>query len=395
MGPWAVVSSKGQVRRLKTIPRGARVPLSIVHALAPAPFGGLETVLLHLATGLSAAGENVTVAPIVGPDEGDEHPFVRSLEGTDVRITPIELPGRGYIAERRAVGELLRRVGADVLHTHGYRPDVVSSGVAARAGVPRVTTVHGFTGGGGKNRLYEALQRRVFRRFDAVIAVSAKLERELVASGISADIVHVVRNAFPRDGTALGRAQARAKLGLPEGVPVVGWVGRLSPEKAPDIFVRAAATTAASDADVHFSVIGAGSELERSERIAAEAGVQDRVRFHGQVEGAGRLLPAFDVLALTSWTEGTPMVLLEAMSQGVPIVTTAVGGIPDVLAADEARLVEAGDVAGIGKAILDLLDDPELARDVADAARSRLERDFAVDSWIERHIEIYRSLVRS
>ena len=68
---------------------------------------------------------------------------------------------------------------------------------------------------------------------------------------------------------------------------------------------------AASDEDVHFSLIGAGSELERCKRIALDAGVRDRVRFHGQIEGAGNLLPAFDVLALTSWTEGTPMVLLE------------------------------------------------------------------------------------
>ena len=368
------------------------MPLSIVHALAPAPFGGLETVLLHLVSGLHAAGEDVTVAPIVGPGEGSEHPFVHSLEGSGVRVTPVEIPGRGYIAERRAVSELLRSVRADVLHTHGYRPDVVDSSVAARAGIPRVTTVHGFTGGGRRNRLYEALQRQVFRRFDAVIAVSAKLERELVASGIPADVVHLVRNAFPSEGPAHSRAEARARLGLPEDVPIVGWVGRLSHEKAPDIFVQAAAT---SDEDVLFSLIGAGPELERCERIASDAGVNHRVRFHGQIEGAGSLLPAFDVLALTSWTEGTPMVLLEAMSQAVPIVTTAVGGIPDVLAANEARLIEAGDVAGIGKAIRDLLSNPERARSVADAARSRLERDFAVDSWIERHIEIYRSLVRS
>jgi len=385
-------SPERQLRRPKTIPRSAKVPLSIVHALAPAPFGGLETVLLHLATGLHAAGEDVTVAPIVGPGEGSEHPFVHSLEGSGVRVTPVEIPSRGYIAERRAVSELLRSVRADVLHTHGYRPDVVDSGIAARAGIPRVTTVHGFTGGGRRNRLYEALQKRIFRRFDAVIAVSAKLERELVASGIPAEVVHLVRNAFPSGEPARSRAEARARLGLPEGVPVVGWVGRLSHEKAPDIFVQAAAT---SDDDVHFSVIGSGPELERCERIASDAGVGDRVRFHGQIEGAGSLLPAFDVLALTSWTEGTPMVLLEAMSQGVPIVTTAVGGIPDVLAENEARLVQAGDVAGIGKAIHDLLNDPERAQSMADAARSRLERDFAVDSWIERHIEIYRSLVRS
>ena len=161
--------------------------LSIVHALAPAPFGGLETVLRHLATGLQAAGEDVTVAPILSPGDAEEHPFLRSLEQTGVRLEPLLITGRGYLAERRGIRELLQRVRADVLHTHGYRPDVVDSGVAARAGIPRVTTVHGFTGGGRKNRLYEALQRRTFRRFDAVVAVSAKLEAELESLGEERD----------------------------------------------------------------------------------------------------------------------------------------------------------------------------------------------------------------
>ena len=369
--------------------------LSIVHALAPAPFGGLETVLLHLATGLREAGEEITVAPILNSGDTEEHPFLRSLEQTGVRLEPVVIPGRGYLAERRGIRELLQRVRADVLHTHGYRPDVVDSGVASRAGIPRVTTVHGFTGGGRKNRLYEALQRRIFRRFDAVVAVSAKLEAELIASGIRKENVHLIRNAFPSTGPSVSRAEARRALGLPDDVPIVGWVGRLSPEKAPDVFLRAASAFLTSGRDVHFSVIGSGPELEHCRQFVSGHDLQRRIRLHGQVAGAGRLLPAFDVLALTSWTEGTPMVLLEAMAQSIPIVTTAVGGIPDILTSNEAQLIDSGDVAGIVKAIEALLDDPERARSMADAARSRLERDLAMDQWVERHIELYRSLARN
>ena len=368
-------------------------PLSVVHVLAPAQFGGLETVLHHLATGLHGDDRvDVTVVPVLGLSEAAEHPFVRGFDGTGVRIVPIEIPGRGYRAERRAVREILGKVSASVLHTHGYRPDVMDSGVAARLRIPRVTTVHGFTGGGRRNRFYETLQRRVFRKFDGVIAVSAKLQRELVANGIPDSVVHVVRNAFPSDSAATDRATARSALGLPADKQVVGWVGRLSHEKAPDVFVQAAAAVSAEN--VHFSVIGSGPELERCRGLAAELGLPDRVHFHGQIEGAGNLLNAFDVLALTSWTEGTPMVLLEAMARGVPVVSTAVGGIPDLLSSNEARLVDAGDPAGIAAAVEELLGNPTLSRKLGESARARLERDLTVDAWVDRHIQIYRAIMR-
>ena len=196
------------------------MPLSVVHALAPAPFGGLETVLRHLAAGLHEAGHTVTVAPVIGPGEAETHPFVLDLAGTGVRVAPIEVSGRGYLAERRAMRDLLCEVEASVLHTHGYRPDVIDSGVAPKLGVPRVTTVHGFTGGGRKNRLYESLQRFVFRRFDAVIAVSKKLGSEIVASGVPANSVHVLQNAFPEDGSRLDRVSARRALDLPPSGPI-------------------------------------------------------------------------------------------------------------------------------------------------------------------------------
>ena len=85
------------------------------------------------------------------------------------------MPGRAYLRERAAIARLLREVRPDVVHTHGYRPDVLDAGVARGQGIAVVTTVHGFTGGGWKNRVYEWLQCRAFRRFDAVVAVSRPL----------------------------------------------------------------------------------------------------------------------------------------------------------------------------------------------------------------------------
>jgi glycosyltransferase involved in cell wall biosynthesis len=367
--------------------------LSIVHLLAPAPFGGLETVVVSLTSALALAGHRVVVGLVVTPDGGGRHPVEDALADTGVVVERVELSGRDYYGERRWVRSILERQHADVLHTHGYRPDVLDAPVARRIGIPTVTTVHGYSGHGWKNRVYEWMQTRALRRFDAVIAVSDKLERELVASGVRSDRVHSIRNAWAPRGEIKSRGEAARVLRVPATGRRVGWVGRMSDEKAPAIMVQAAAMVKAED--VNFSMIGEGPERALCESMSGTLGMGDRIQWHGVVREAGTLLKAFDGVVLTSWTEGTPMLLLEAMSAGVPIITTAVGGIPEVVSSSEARLCPAGDVECLAEAIGDLFDRPDSARERAIAAKRRFDADFSLEPWSRRHLEIYRALVGS
>jgi L-malate glycosyltransferase len=220
-----------------------------------------------------------------------------------------------------------------------------------------------------------------------VVVVSETLRRDLIANGVPPARVHLIRNAWQPALPFRSRAEARAGLGLDASARVAGWVGRLSAEKAPEVMIEALA--ACPVRDVILSMVGAGP-LDREVRQLAEArGVGDRVRWHGIVPEAGRSLTAFDVLLLTSWTEGTPMVLLEAMAAGVPVVATAVGGVPDVVSAREALLVPAGAAEAIGRALEETLMDPLAAKRRADSARERLARDFAIAPWVARYREVY------
>jgi glycosyltransferase involved in cell wall biosynthesis len=346
----------------------------------------LETVLTTLTRGQARAGDRVCVAAVLSEGEGS-HPFVEGLASLGVDAVPLRLGGRSYLEERRRVMALLQERGADVLHTHGYRSDVVGRSAARRVGVPVVATVHGFIGNTLRGRIYEWIQRRVYRSFDGVVAVSAKLRSELVASGVPSERLHVVRNAWEPAGELATRADARATLGIGADEVVIGWVGRLGREKGPDVMVRAFA--ALSRRDPILAMIGSGDMVGSSQVLAGELGVGDRVRFHGVVPDAGRMLRAFDVLAMSSWTEGTPMVLLEAMASGVPVVATGVGGIPDVVGPEEAILVPPGDPAALAEAMAQTLGDPARAAARASRASARLARDFAVDAWVQRYRSIY------
>ena len=371
-------------------PRASR-PLSIVHVLAPCESGGLENVVRSLAGAQRASGHLVRVIAVTD-DRPAPHPFVTALlrDGTDVTAVPV--PPRAYLRERAALAALCAQWRPDIVHTHGYRPDVLASGVPRRLGIPTVTTAHGLTGGDWKNQLYETLQRRAWRRFDAAIAVSRPLGSVMRAGGVAAHRVHVVPNAFDSARPILSRQEARRRLHIPAGACRVGWVGRFSAEKGPDVFLDA---LAALPATITGSMIGTGAGQLSLARRAHALGIADRVTWHGPVDDAGAMLAAFDAVVMSSRTEGTPIVLLEAMHARVPVVTTAVGGIPDVVSHAEALLVPSEQPESLAGAIREVVEHPEAAAARARIAQARLLRELAIEPWVARHDAIYSSVHRS
>lgn len=365
-------------------------PLSILHVVAPAPFGGLETVLRGLTAGQLEQGHRPHVAAVVVPEEAN-HPFVQTLRNDGVPVTEFALPVRAYLRERRQIRELARSIDADVLHTHGYRPDVIDSGVSRTLGIPRVTTVHGFCGSDLKGRIYEGLQIRAYRRFDGVVAVARAQIDRLREGGVSASRLHLIPNAWtPSEGQS--REEGRSTLGIPENAFHIGWVGRLSVEKGADIFLRSIALL--GDLPFVASIIGDGPQTRELQTLAAELGIGDRVRWHGSLAHAGRYFASFDVFTLSSRTEGTPMVLFEAMAAGTPIVASSVGGVPDVISPDEGLLAPPGDAGAIAAAIRTVHDDPAAAKDRAEAAARRLDERFGATAWLNRHDTLYRQLLK-
>jgi glycosyltransferase involved in cell wall biosynthesis len=230
--------------------------------------------------------------------------------------------------------------------------------------------------------MYERVQVRAFRRFDAVVPVSRPLVDRLARAGVPHARMHLIPNAFMPSAVALPRAEARRQLGLDPQAFTVGWVGRLSHEKGADVLLDALALL-----DVEAVVIGDGRDASRLRAHPA------RVRWAGVVPGAGALLSAFDVFVLSSRTEGTPIVLLEAMSAGVPIVTTAVGGVPDVVSPREALLVRPEQPAALAEAIRRVRDDPAGAAERAVAAFRRLDA-YAPEPWLARYEDLYRAVGR-
>lgn len=353
--------------------------------------GGAEAVVADLAADRIQRGDQVAVASDRGWRTADV-----AGRGADLVPVPLRRPGAPALARSVArLARCLRRRPADLLHTHNVRATAAASLAQRAAGrrAPLVTTVHGLAPAD-----YPRAARLLRGCADVVVAVSDDVADRLRDGGLPADRLRVVENAAPALRLP-GRAAARAALGLPEEAPVAVSVARLVAPKRHDLLVDAWArlphrsTGAGAGAGVGAPLLllagdGAGrADLER--RIEA-AGVSDRVRLLGDRRDVDRLLAAADLLVLASDREGLPMSVLEAMTAGVPVAASAVGGLTSLAGAVELVAEPTADAwAG---AVHRLLEDPGRRGDLAAAAALLVERRFSPAAMTASYDAIYRDV---
>lgn len=330
----------------------------VVHVRSAQALYGAERSLLALAAATDPPFEPLVVS-LVRP--GREDALGAAAGRMGIPAARVDAPGR---LSPSALGPLVRLARGGLLHAHDYKALALALVAGAVARSPVVATFHGDTGHLARVVVYERLARRAARFAVAVAATSGPLAAAIRAAAPRTP-VHVIPN-----GIAVGplptpeqRTAAREALGLPPEVLVVAFVGRLSPEKAPEVLLRAVQGTS-------IQVLVAG---EGPLRPALEAEADPtQVRFVGFLPDVGPVLAAADVLALPSRTEGLPMAALEAMAAGVPVVASAVGSLPEVLGDGAGVLVPAGD-AGALRVALESLSTPEARGPLASTARQRVE----------------------
>lgn len=361
-------------------------------------WAGTEAQIAALASAFRCAPEFALHAAVFRPGV-----LVRVLGelGVPVRVVPVRWR-LDLIAIRRLAG-LLRACRIDVLHSHGYKANVIGALAARMAGVRGVVrTEHGLPEpldgfDRVKMALSLALDRLVGRYLtDAMIGVSEDVTGALRHRFPNVPVARVWNAIGPRPAPRTLRAAARRELELPVGAPVVGIVGRLTPIKDHATFLRAAHAVAADGAGAHFLIAGTGPLEETLRAEARRLGLGDRVHFRYLLDGAQPLLDALDVVVFSSRHEGMPYALLEALRAGVPVIATAVGGLAEALThGRDALLVPPGDAAALAAGIHRVLREPGLSRRLAEEGRRTVESRFALDRMREETAAVYREALRA
>ncbi|HUM13197.1 MAG TPA: glycosyltransferase family 4 protein [Myxococcaceae bacterium] len=355
--------------------------IRVVHLRSGQGLYGAERSLLALASATESPLRPVVVS-LLRP--GREDGLGEAARQMGLEAARIDAPGR---LSWRALGPVVRLAQGGLLHAHDYKALWIALAAGAFARAPVVATFHGDTGHLHRVRAYEALAHWLARGTSGVAATSGALAARIRAVAPRTPI-HVIPNGIDigRLPTEAERRTARQTLGIPDGAQVVAFVGRLSPEKGPEVLLRAARGSG-------MLVLVAGDGPLRVVLEAKQAG--GAVRFLGFLPDVGQVLAAADLLALPSLTEGLPMAVLEAMAAGVPVVASAVGSLPEVLGDGAGVLVPPGDVEALQDALVRLAD-PGPRHALAVAARARVESRYGAAGMARTYLErLYQPALES
>jgi glycosyltransferase involved in cell wall biosynthesis len=349
--------------------------------------GGAERHVVDLAVALRRKGHGVTVACSATGGLSD------LLDGANVPVRVLLdrlVKRRVSVTYARGLRRLVREQRFDLVHAHIYASAAASALATVGTGVPLVVTEH--TEGAWQGRHARLLSRLIYRRARSVIAVSSPIRgRLLERDGVPPEKISFIPNAVI---SASGRKPGTTST-LPderrEG-PLVGVVARLQPEKGVANFLKAAARVSAACPAARFLVVGDGPLREELLRLADRLGLRERVRFLGHRADARELVGLLDVLVVPSLTEGTPLIVLEAMAAGVPLVASAVGGVTDqVRHGKEGLLIPPGDATALGDALLELLQDPDRAHRLGEAGRRRADSVFSHAAMVRKIEGVYHA----
>jgi glycosyltransferase involved in cell wall biosynthesis len=375
--------------------------MNIMHIIDSGGFYGAEVMLLELMVGQKKLGLQPLLCSMGTINQGEkEIERQAGLHGIEVTTIRTRAGLNPYTIYRILLTARARH--ADIIHSHGYKGNILAGcipGFVRKA--PLVSTLHGWTNTvpGSRLALYEWLDRKMLHYKDAVITVNRLMLNDirLTSARIDSQKLFVVKNgiaAEPPEATDPGSPeQIRIRQFTRTGF-IIGAIGRLSAEKGFEYLLDATAQLYHSGHGIRLVLAGEGPQRQQLEQHAVKLGIDDIVLFTGYLANASRFLPGFDVLAISSLSEGLPITLLEAMRAGIPVVSTSVGGIPDVIRQEKSGiLVPPADATALAMGIKQIIDNPDLKGALARQARITFLEDLTSDRMASDYQAIYRKLV--
>ena len=381
-----------------------REPIRVVRVIARLNIGGPAIHATLLTARLDPARFQTTL--VTGTEDAAEGNYL-TLHGREAAVELIPDLGREIRALRdvrtlAALMRVIRRVRPHIVHTHTAKAGAVGRLAAVLCGVPVVVhTFHGHVLRGyfspAKTAVYRAIERGLARRTDRLLTVTDRVRDELLALGVGRPeqytTVPLGFDLAPLVQAARRRGELRAELGV-GSAPLVGIVARLVPIKAHEVFLDAAARIRTAVPDARFLIVGDGACRPALEARVDALGLREAVRFLGWRADLDRLYADLDVVVLTSRNEGSPVALIEAMAAGVPVVSTAVGGVPDVVAdGTSGLLAPMDDAAAVADHTVALLRDRVRAASMGSEGRGRVVATYSADRLVADIESLYTALV--
>lgn len=369
-------------------------PLKVLHVTFNMGFGGTEQVIRQLISEMDETEASNCVLCI----DGSIGVLGRSLQAAGVEVRALH---RNSGFDWRLIGQIRELIGSgqfDIVHCHQYTPFIYGRLAAMGTRARVVFTEHGRFHPDRYRYKAALINWLLAQRTPAIVAISSATREALSRyEFMPARKIQVIYNGIK--GLSRNQHQAdelRASLGIPETSFVVGTVSRLDPVKNQAMMIRAFGQLLDKHPDSYLLMVGDGPEREALKHQVQQAGLTERVVFTGYVDQPANYLAALDLFLLSSYTEGTSMTLLEAMSLGVPIVATRVGGNPEiVLDGETGLLVDSDDDRGFADAMIRLVQDNEMREGFARSGCARFRTQFTAPQMTAEYLKVYSGVLRA
>lgn len=381
--------------------------IRVLHPITRLIIGGAQENTMLTAQLLDKASWDIAV--VAGPQTGSEGSLIETVRERGIVLTLDDSlvreinPLKDLLAILR-LRRLIKQGGYTIVHTHSSKAGIVGRWAAKLAGAPIIVhTVHGW---GHHERqpplvrlYYIWLEKLTLPITDRLIAVTSKDIEKGLRDGIGKPENYlVIRSGIELDRFGrpqVSRQATRATWGIPEDAPLIGTVTRLSPQKAPLDFVRAAAQVAEQHPQAWFMMVGDGPLRGEVEKLAQEVGIADRLVLTGLRRDVPELMAAFDLFALSSLWEGLPRVIPQAMATGLPVVATACDGSAEAVEDGVTGfLVPPGEPAVLAQRLGQLLAEPDLASQMGEMGLARAP-EFDVQRMVAQIDALYRELLQA
>lgn len=365
----------------------------ILYPIIDGQVTGGNIVCLHLIEAALNQGWDVLVN---SPSQGR---FCDIIREKGVQVYHLDTTRSFNWLSAAKMAQLIKKEGVSLVHPHApFAGSIISSLAGKLAGIPVIIHAH----------LQDALSSNSFIRSyqnimnywitrkccDGIIAVSHQVKDALISEGFDSRKFHVVHNGTPINNQEID-SSIRSELNIPEDIPVVIHIGRLCKSKGQHLLLQAAANLDKLGQEAVYLIVGKdleqdGAYLQYLKKMACELGINKSVHFLGHRDHIPKLLALSDLLVLPSYTEGLPLVILEAMAAGLPVITTPVGGIPEVVIHQETGfLVPVEDIQALGNAILKLLQNPHIKNEMGNKGLEMVNKDFSIEKMCGEVFDIY------
>lgn len=370
--------------------------IKVIHLIDTGKICGPGKTILESITGYDSAQYRAYLGLYLRNDE-TENAYYRAAESREVEVVPIRSSHQFDPCLVFSTVAEIKRLRIDLVLTHGYKADIIGIVAAKMSGVPVISTAHGWITNNRKSKVYMTLQSWALRHANGVIAVSPSIKQILLGMKVPEKNIELIYNGIVMDKYDPVKTESfnlRNRFSIPDNTVIIGYVGRLSPEKGQKDFITAMSRIIDERPDVHCVFVGDGPSKGELMAYAVELGIDKHIHVTGHLTNVAPIYKDIDLFALTSLTEGFPNVVLEALCMDVPVLATDVGGVSSIVRPGKTGiLVKAGDISAIVSGMLELISDDQKAASYARNGKKMVYEHFRFEARLQRVQDYYQKVL--